>query len=401
MIYAIIGLRGMDNGIEAKVGHGEMAQPSSEPGAVRAPNEQKRIMRVAVDKVTPRRININYLDTEGYSALREDMKANGQRIPAEVRQVGADAYELVDGEHRWRAAMELGWREIEVIVTAMSDDQADVANFVLNAARGRMSPVRAAMLFDEDRRKGRSEAEIGEKYGCSQQRVSLYLETLTYPVEIQRLLTNQLVNFTMAHAKAIVKGIKDPDLQLQVANKTIAEGLSVREVESEIGSLLEEGRRREERKRRRATMFSSLDFALRFGEWKAAECRHKDGDGYCSARWWPEEPVELGEGLPWFEVDEFDGHWFAKASPEFCAFCEKFAREVDEVTSNRANAFALIALFYGLARKEACIHQTEGHCEGWQWLRTLCGESTDEFDEKRFKDLSTHFCALCHDFKSR
>lgn len=243
--------------------------------------------------------------------------------------------------------------------------------------------------------RGLTEAEIGKVYDWSQQSVSLYLEIPTYPANIQRFLTIHLVKFTMAHARMIVREIKDPVLQLQVANRVIMEDLSVREMEAAIKTLLGERRKKEEQGRRKELLFGALDFALRRGAFKAEECRRKGDDGYCLGWRWLEEPVELGEGLPWFEVNQYEGTWYAKASSEFCAFCEKFKWEMDADWERHTRALTLIATLHGSAKRDTCIHQTNGPCGLLEAFFDMLKESSEELDERWLSTILNYHCAIC------
>lgn len=105
----------------------------------------------------------NELDIETFRRLEEDIKTNNLRYPILVRQTGPKRYEIIDGEHRWKAAKELGWHEIEAQVVEMDEGEAEVANYKLNSARGNTNPVKVAMLFDIEKRRGLSEAKIRPK----------------------------------------------------------------------------------------------------------------------------------------------------------------------------------------------------------------------------------------------
>jgi len=97
---------------------------------------QPKSIKMPLDKIDPRTLNCNELDDEAFSGFVEDIKANGLRYPILVRHTGPDSYELVDGEHRWRAAKQLGWKEIQVQVVDMSKEEAEVANFELSQIVG-------------------------------------------------------------------------------------------------------------------------------------------------------------------------------------------------------------------------------------------------------------------------
>lgn len=93
-----------------------------------------------------------------------------------------------------------------------------------------------AELFDRERKKGLTEAEIGKRYGRSQQWVSEYLNIRKYSDQMKQLLTSRLV--TLEHARAIVSMVKDPRLQVQISKKVVKERLSVRETKVAIRTIL-------------------------------------------------------------------------------------------------------------------------------------------------------------------
>lgn len=360
----------------------------------------RRTVKIPLVKIKPRPLNVNQLDDETYAKLVQSMKENGQLSPILVRHIGPELLEIIDGEHRWKAANQLKWDEIEARVVDMSDEEADILNYRLNSERGNVNPINFAMKLRKGIERGLSQERIGQDYGITQARVSQYLEILTYPEGIQRMLISRLMKFTMEHARKIMSMIDDVELQAQVAKKVIEEGLSVRETEAAIKALLDEGRKEAQRGRKREEIFDALDFALRRGAFKAEECRRKGDEGYCLEWRWLKEPVELGEGLPWFKVDEVDGVWYAKASPNFCAFCEKFKREMDEDWERRRNSLNLVAEFYGSAKRDTCIQQANGPCGLLEAFIDMFKGSGEEADERWLSSISNYNCAICDKYSS-
>lgn len=286
-------------------------------------------IKIAIDKIGPRSLNCNQLDDETYRGLVEDIKSNGLRYTILIRQVGLDSFEIVDGEHRWRAAKELGQKEIECQVLEMGEEEAKITNFELNLRRGHLNPYKVALLFESEKVNGLSQAEIGKKYKITQARVSQYLEILTYPDEIQRLIISQLIK--SEHARKIMSMLEDPELQAQVAKKVVDEGLSVRETEVAIRALLERKQKEGDWERRKEELFEILHFSLVCGTWKSENCNHRDKEGWCRDWSWPNEPIDLKAKCAWLEMREIKGMWYAKASSNVCALCVSFSQKGGEL----------------------------------------------------------------------
>jgi ParB-like chromosome segregation protein Spo0J len=313
----------------------------------------------------------------------------------------------------------LGWKEIEAQVVDISGDEADVANFKLNSERGQLNPVKVATLFDKERGRGLSQEKIGKKYNLTQQRVSQYLEILTFPEEIQHLLTSRLVKFAMEHARKIVGTLDDPRLQSQMAERVIEEGLSVRETEVAIKEFLEERRKEEDWAKRKAELMEIIDFATRSGAWKSEHCKHRDEDGYCRKWCWSDEPISWKERVPWLELREIEGKWYSKASPKECALCESYTQEGGEVDELRGSVNELDNEVYGPLsslssackangewKKKHCSHYVGGFCRYWNWtsepvVSYMLGKPAVEPGGKWRIDPDPQYCATCPTYKGR
>ena len=82
-----------------------------------------------------------------YAKARESIAEFGFVAPVVCRASG-DRYQIVDGAHRYRAAVDLGLAEIPiVIVDGLSDDQARKLTVVLNELHGQPDPGRLADLL--------------------------------------------------------------------------------------------------------------------------------------------------------------------------------------------------------------------------------------------------------------
>lgn len=120
--------------------------------------------------VRPNPWNPNSQDEFMYAHQLEVMRQTGQVAPIIVREVGPDNdagqgqhdeehYQIVDGEHRWRAAGDLGWNEISVNnLGVVPDTVAQMITVIMNHVRGESDPLSLGRLF-----KGMREEAAGDR----------------------------------------------------------------------------------------------------------------------------------------------------------------------------------------------------------------------------------------------
>ena len=96
------------------------------------------VQYVKVDKIIPNTYNPNRQSAKEFELLTRSMEEDGFTQPIVVvdhpEQKGK--FRIVDGEHRWRCAAELGYTEVPIVVTPMSFEQAQIATLRHNRARG-------------------------------------------------------------------------------------------------------------------------------------------------------------------------------------------------------------------------------------------------------------------------
>lgn len=142
---------------------------------------------VAVDKIDANPWNPNVMDKEEYDALKQDMYVHGASgigailvSPFHCFFSGepiSDRFVIVDGEHRWRAARELRWKQILCEVREITEDDAKALCYRRNRERGNIDPMKEALLFKTEVKKLKQK-EIADKYGIDQTTVSRRLSLL-------------------------------------------------------------------------------------------------------------------------------------------------------------------------------------------------------------------------------
>jgi ParB/RepB/Spo0J family partition protein len=95
--------------------------------------EELKVEYISVSEIHPNDYNPNRQNTQEFELLLSSMKEDGFTTPIVVQR---EHHIIVDGEHRWRAATQLGFKEIPVVFVNMTPEQARIATLRHNRARG-------------------------------------------------------------------------------------------------------------------------------------------------------------------------------------------------------------------------------------------------------------------------
>jgi len=106
------------------------------------------IKLITVEKIKPNSYNPNVVSEPIMAKLRAEIGQKGLCEPIIVRS-GGNAYEIVDGEHRWRICRDLGWKEVPCIVQDYDDKEAKIKTLQLNYMRGAAVPIKLAHLIHD------------------------------------------------------------------------------------------------------------------------------------------------------------------------------------------------------------------------------------------------------------
>lgn len=115
-------------------------------------NFQTNKLVVSIDRVVPNRWNPNFQDSRMFDKQKKSLDELGFLGSILVRKINHTAadYEIMDGEHRWKAAKEAGYTEItvEVIKGEVSDTQAQLLTILLNNLRGKDDIFKRAEILE-------------------------------------------------------------------------------------------------------------------------------------------------------------------------------------------------------------------------------------------------------------
>ena len=173
-----------------------------------------------------------HFDDEALTELADSIRAVGLLQPVVVREVGSGRYQLVMGERRWRASAAAGLAEIPAIVRSTPDDALLRDALLENLHREQLNPLEEAAAYRqllEDF--GATHDELAGRLGRSRSRVSNTMRLLNLPPTVQRRVAAGVLS--AGHARALL-ALTDEEAQERLANRVVAEGLSVRAVEEEI-----------------------------------------------------------------------------------------------------------------------------------------------------------------------
>jgi ParB family chromosome partitioning protein len=213
---------------------------------------------VAVGSITPNpRQPRRTFDEEALEELAASITEVGLLQPVVVRKLGEGKYELVMGERRWRASERAGLEFIPAIVRETPDTDMLRDALLENLHRQQLDPLEEAaayqQLLDDF---GATHEQLAQKVGRSRPHISNTLRLLNLPPAVQKRVAAGVLS--AGHARALLS-MDDPQAQERLAQRIVAEGLSVRSVE-EIVAL---GDDKPEKQTRKPTTAKPVAPALR------------------------------------------------------------------------------------------------------------------------------------------
>jgi ParB family transcriptional regulator, chromosome partitioning protein len=178
---------------------------------------------------------------ETLTELAESIRAQGVVQPIVVRPIGAPApggaqrYEIIAGERRWRAAQQAGLTEIPAVIRRVPDEAAIAMALIENIQRENLNPLEEARALERLIAEfGLTHQQAAEAVGRSRVAVSNLLRLLELAPEVcERVERREL---EMGHARALL-GLSQRRQQVEVAALVARKGLSVRETEALVRKL--------------------------------------------------------------------------------------------------------------------------------------------------------------------
>lgn len=220
----MVKLKGLGRGLDALLSRNEDSGTSAES------LQSLEVSALQPGKYQPR----TNMDQAALSELAESIKAQGIMQPILVRPIGADRYEIIAGERRWRAAKLAGLTEVPALIREVADESALAMSLIENIQRENLNPLEEALgiqrLINEF---GMTHQTAGEALGNSRSTISNLLRLLNLSAPVQELMMQGKID--MGHGRALLS--LSPVDQIKIANLIAHKQLSVRETEKLVNQI--------------------------------------------------------------------------------------------------------------------------------------------------------------------
>lgn len=237
--------RGLGRGLDALLGS---AQPESGADVAAADTAADAstgpaatdVNRLPVDMIArgrfqPRR----HFDEDRLRELADSIAAQGLIQPIVVRPLGADRYEIVAGERRWRAAQLAGLADVPVVIRDVDDQAAMAMALIENIQRDDLNPLEEATALHRLLTEFElTHQQVAQAVGKSRTTVTNLIRLLELDPRVKRFVEDGQIE--MGHARALLP--LDGARQFEAARQVVAKGLSVRETEALVRRLNEPAR---------------------------------------------------------------------------------------------------------------------------------------------------------------
>lgn len=199
------------------------------------------IKKIERNKEQPRK----KFDEEALEELAESIKQHGVLQPLLV-QDRKDHYEIIAGERRWRASMKAGMKEIPVIIKNMTEQEIVEISLIENIQREDLDPIEEAMAYKRLKQEFKlTDDEVAGKVSKSRAAVTNSMRLLKLSEKVQQMVIDDMI--TTGHARALIP-IEDAEQQFQLAMDIFDKGLSVREAEKLVKTILQPVRAKKAKK---------------------------------------------------------------------------------------------------------------------------------------------------------
>jgi ParB family chromosome partitioning protein len=193
------------------------------------------VAQIRPNAVQPRQV----FEEDAMAELVHSIREVGLLQPIVVRRTDTDEFELVMGERRWRAAQEAGLEAIPAIVRETGDNDMLRDALLENLHRSQLNPLEEAaayaQMLDDF---GCTHDELASRIGRSRPQISNTIRLLKLSPAVQRRVAAGVLS--AGHARSLL-AVEDADLQDRLAQRVVAEGISVSGLE-EIVAVGDTGR---------------------------------------------------------------------------------------------------------------------------------------------------------------
>lgn len=229
-------------------------------------------------------------DKEALQELADSIKQFGIIQPIVVQKKD-DYYEIIAGERRWRAAKLAKLKEVPVIIKEYSDREVMEIALIENIQRKDLNPIEEALayksLIDEYSLK---QEELANRVSKSRTAIANSMRLLKLTDSVQNMLINDEIS--MGHARALLT-LEQEDLQIEAAKTIVSKGLSVRDTEKLVKSILNPKQVKLQIPSAEAAIYDAIANKLREKMGTKVSINHKkNGKGKIEIEYYSQEELE-------------------------------------------------------------------------------------------------------------
>ena len=219
--------RGLDALIPTSIMPTEIKTPS---GVITANRDEIDLNNISANPKQPRTV----FDEDQLTELALSIEEVGLLQPPVVRSIGNGKYQLIMGERRYRAAKLAGLKSIPVIIRQTNDDQLLREALIENIHRSQLNPLEEGAAYQQLLNDfGYTHDELANKLSKSRPVITNTMRLLNLPAAVQRRVAAGIIS--AGHARALLSLTDQKEIE-NLANKIVAEGLTVRAVEEIVAS---------------------------------------------------------------------------------------------------------------------------------------------------------------------
>ena len=221
---------GLGRGLDALIPTTPIGDITNNSGVVVGSAFEVDINAIAPNSKQPRTV----FDEEAFAELAASIKEVGVLQPPVVRDLGSGRYELIMGERRVRASKLAGLKTIPVIIRQSKDNEMLREALLENIHRSQLNPLEEGAAYQNLLNDfGYTHDELAIKIGKSRPAITNTLRLLNLPASVQRKVAAGILS--AGHARALLALTDGAEIE-KLANRIVAEGLSVRAVEEIVAT---------------------------------------------------------------------------------------------------------------------------------------------------------------------
>lgn len=191
-------------------------------------NDASNMVSLSEIHPNPNQPRTHFNETE-LEELSESIRAHGVLQPLLVRKDG-DGYEIIAGERRYQASKIAGLEEVPVVIKDVDDQEMLQLALIENLQRSDLNPIEEAKGYRQlIKASGMTQETLSKAVSKSRSTITNSLRLLDLPQRVQDLLFEG--KLTAGHARAIL-AVPFEEQRIRLAEKVVAEGLSVRATEN-------------------------------------------------------------------------------------------------------------------------------------------------------------------------